>query len=610
MLTAIHLDRQQVTWGLYQQRADLYSGHCSEQAVTTGVRGDVNGMAADIDVAGANFDVTSLHHRRATHRWERTSVGDLFERMTWSFPDREALVGQPGAYGHEEFRRVTYAEADRYANQIANGLLARGLQRGDVVMMFCENSIDGYLIKIAAAKAGVVCAPINPMMAPDMVSAMIALVEPKLAVVDAELWPAAQAPFAAAGLEVAITVTIGGDPVPGSQSVLEFARAQPDTEPDVEIHGDDIWEILFTSGTTALPKAAMISHTCSYMAAYGFALSLTRGLKLESDLRVGTFLPMLYHVGDQPFSYSTFLSGGTMIMGRKPDPARIAEMISEEKVTALWAGSPAMVAAVDGVFSSRPDLDGHSLTVIVYGWAALAPAVLASMKKHCGDDLLVFEIFGQTESIACHRFWPDKWPELYARTAPQHNYVGVPSPLLASTVLDPSGQDLAGSPGVAGEAVYRSPSMMAGYYRDEGATREAFRYGWFHSGDSCAYDDEGLRIMLDRYKDIVKTGGENVSSLRVEAVLGLHPAVAKSAVVGLPHPHWGEAVTAIVIRRPGAEASEAELIAYARANLAGYETPKGVVFVDELPETVGGKVLKYKLRVMFAGHYESADVAG
>src|ERR1700744_4418139 len=207
------------------------------------------------------------------------------------------------------------------------------------------------------------------MMAPDMVSAMIALVQPKLAVVDAELWPAAQGPFAAAGLAVGITVTIGGDAVPRSQSVLDFGRAQPATEPDVEIHVDDIWEILFTSGTTALPKAAMISHTCSYMAAYGFALSLTRGLKLESDLRVGTFLPMLYHVGDQPFSYSTFLSGGTMIMGRKPDPARIAEMISDEKVTALWAGSPAMVTAVDAVLTPRAGLDSRSLTVILFGWA-------------------------------------------------------------------------------------------------------------------------------------------------------------------------------------------------------------------------------------------------
>ena len=113
--------------------------------------------------------------------------------------------------------------------------------------------------------------------------------------------------------------------------------------------------------------------------------------------------------------------------------------------------------------------------------------------------------------------------------------------------------------------------------------------------------------MLDRYKDIVKTGGENVSSLRVEAVLGLHPGVDKSAVIGLPHPHWGEAVTAVVIRKPGDTSTEAELIAYCRANLAGYETPKGMVFVDSLPETVGGKVLKYKLRVTYAAHYEDAE---
>ena len=115
--------------------------------------------------------------------------------------------------------------------------------------------------------------------------------------------------------------------------------------------------------------------------------------------------------------------------------------------------------------------------------------------------------------------------------------------------------------------------------------------------------------MLDRYKDIVKTGGENVSSLRVEAVLGLHPGVTKSAVIGLPHPYWGEAVTAVVIRTPGDTTSEAELIAFCRASLGGYETPKSVLFADSLPETVGGKVLKYKLRVSYAGHYESAEVA-
>ena len=341
--------------------------------------------------------------------------------------------------------------------------------------------------------------------------------------------------------------------------------------------------------------------------AFGFALSLTRGLALESDLRVGTYLPMIYHVGDQPFSYSVFLCGGTLVLGRRPAAPQIAEMIAAEKVTALWAGSPAMVRAIDAELTDRPELDARSLTVIVYGWAALPPATLASLKRHCGESLCAFEIFGQTECIPCHRFWPDEWPELFAATAPQLNYVGIPSPILASTVFDPDGNDLAGTPGVAGEAVYRSPAVMAGYYRDEQATEHAFRYGWFHSGDSCAYDDDGLRIMLDRYKDIVKSGGENVSSLRVEAVLAQHPDVAKSAVIGLPHARWGEAVTAVVVLRDGAVTSEDDLIKHCRASLAGYESPKSVVFADDLPETVGGKVLKYRLRASHAGHYGGID---
>jgi acyl-CoA synthetase (AMP-forming)/AMP-acid ligase II len=553
-----------------------------------------------------DLDVTSLHHRRAVHRWERTSVGDLIERVTWSRPGKPAIVGRPGAYADERLAVLTYRQADAVANQVAHALLARGLERGDVVLLFCENSVEAYLAKIGIAKAGLVAAPLNPTMAPDLVAAMIDLVRPKLGIVDAELWPKAREPFDAKGLRAAVTIAIGGPPAPGSVTFTELIEGQPVAEPDVEIHADDIWEILFTSGTTALPKGVMISHACSYAAGFGFALSLTRGLRLESDLKVGTYLPLIYHVGDQPFTYSVFLCGGTLVLGRRPNPGHIAEMIAAEKVTALWAGSPAMVGALDATLTARPDLDAHSLTVIVYGWAALPPATLASMKRHCGDDLCVFEIFGQTEAIGCHRFWPGEWPELYAATAPQQNYVGIPSPILASTVLDADGGDLAGQPGVAGEAVYRSPAVMAGYYRDEAATRHAFRFGWFHSGDSCTYDDAGLRIMLDRYKDIVKTGGENVSSLRVEAVLAQHPDVAKAAVIGLPHPRWSEAVTAVVVLREGAETSEEDLIKHCRASLAGYETPKSVVFAADLPETVGGKVLKYKLRAEHAGHYRDA----
>jgi len=549
-------------------------------------------------------DVTSLHHRRAANRWDRVSVGDVLERLTWSYPDTDAIVGRPGAYADEAYARLTYRAADALANQVANALLAGGLQHGDRVMLFCENSVEAYLMKLGTAKAGLVCVPVNPMMAADVVGYLIEHAQPAFAVVDAELWPRAEQAFTAAGLRPGVTITIGGDPVAGSVSFTDFVAAQPASEPDVEIHADDIWQILFTSGTTAMPKGVMISHSNSYLAAYNFALSLTRGIHLECDLRLCSFLPVIYHVADQIFTFPAFLSGGTLILGRRPVPEAIAEAVSREAVTALWAGSPAMVNALAQTLAAdRLAYDASSLKVIVYGWAALPPGTLASLKQLAGPDLVALEIFGQTEAIACHRFWPDKWPQTYRQTAPELNYVGVPSPLLASTVMDEAGNLLDGKPGVPGEAVYRSPSVAAGYYKDEKATQEAFRFGWFHSGDSCVYDEDGLRVMIDRYKDIVKSGGENVSSLRVEAVLHQHPAVQKAAVVGLPHERWGEAVTAVVVPRPDTESSPEAILTFCRARLAGFETPKGVVFAPQLPETVGGKVLKYKLRETYRDFY-------
>ncbi|CAB4859468.1 unannotated protein [freshwater metagenome] len=547
------------------------------------------------------MDVTNLHGRRASARWERTSVGDLFERGTWSEPDKEAIVAWEGAFADPSLQRVTYRQADETANRIANALLARGLQRGDCVVMFCDNSVEAYLWKFGVAKAGLTVVPINPMLAPDVIAYLIETTEPKFAIVDAVLWPRAQEGFERGGLTPDVTIEIGGGPVAGSTGFGAFIEGAGSTEPDVEIHGDDIWEIIFTSGTTAMPKGAMVSHTYSYLGAYSFALTLTRNLHIESELRLISFLPLIFHIADQIFSFPAFLAGGTLIMGRGPDPENIAAAITRERATALWGGSPAMLSDLVAVLDREPSsYDVRSLTTTIYGWTAAPPELIESLKRHCGEQLVPCEILGQTEAISSHRFWPDKWRETFLRTAPDLNYVGVPNPILAADVVDENMNSLRDTPGVVGEVVYRSPVVVAGYYKDEAATAEAFRGGWFHSGDLCEYDADGLRIMVDRSKDMVKSGGENVSSLRVEAVLRLHPQVLKAAVVGLPHDHWGEAVTAFVIASEGAVPNPEELIAFCRSRLAGFETPKHIELVTELPETVGGKVLKYKLRAQYA----------
>jgi acyl-CoA synthetase (AMP-forming)/AMP-acid ligase II len=545
-------------------------------------------------LAPASFDVVSLFDRRADQRWNRVSVADIVERLTWSIPDAEALIGVEGAYADEAFARLTFAQLDRLMNQVGHGLRAAGLERGDRVLMVCENTVEGYAFKLGAAKVGVVVAPLNPNLAPDVVAHLVEKVEPRFLVVDAELWEKAAPAFEATGREPDVTIEVGGSRIGSSHTFTEFVADQPTDEPEATVHGDDIWEILFTSGTTAMPKGVLESHVAVTMAAHGFALTLSRGLRFESDLRVATFLPMMYHVGHYVFMLASFVAGGSVVLGRRPDPAVIAPTLEAEKVTALWGGAPAMLKAVQAELDERPR-DLSSLTMAVYGWAALPPGVLKGLRHHA-PSLDVVEIFGQTESISCHRFWPARWKEVYEATAPQQNYVGIPSPLLASRVVDMDGKPLVGSPGIPGEAVYRSPVIAAGYYKDEEATREAFRDGWFHSGDSCLYDNDGLRVMVDRYKDLVKSGGENVSTIRVEAVVALHPAVAKVAVVGLPDERWGEAVTAVVVPVEGTEVTEDQLIDFTRQRLAGFETPKQVVFVESLPETVGGKVMKYKLR--------------
>ncbi|MFZ5631478.1 MAG: AMP-binding protein [Bacillota bacterium] len=539
------------------------------------------------------FDVTSLFNRRAVNRYERVSVGDVMERVTWSFPDKEALIAWEGACAGEKTKRVTYRQADGMANQFANALLERGLKRGDRVLFYCASSVEFFLAQVGAAKAGLVAVPLNVMIAIDLLDYVIKHTEPKFLVVDAELYPRGEKVFRGNGLEVGVTIPIGGGAIQGSKSFADFINGKPKSEPEVEIHGDDIFQILFTAGTTALPKGVMHSHIYMYFCAIGWAMSHGRGVMTETDIRAGVFYP-IFHIACQGMTYAALLSGGTALIARRPDPQAMIEAIDREKITWIF-GSPADYYRIADIIEQNPGkYDLGSFKVAGYGWGAFRPDYDKKLRKIFGKDLLVIGNDGQTECVYDNRMWHHMWYEKYEKNEPAVNYLGVPHPFYATTVLDDNGNIC--PPGVMGHKVMRSPVMMAGYYKNEEATREAFEHGWFHGGDAAMYDEDGLLIMVDRYKDIIKSGGENVSSLRVEQVIRMHPKVANAAVIGIPHERWLEAVTACVIPKPGENPTEEELIAYCRERLAGYETPKNVVFMDKFPETVGGKIQKYILR--------------
>lgn len=551
------------------------------------------------------IEVNTLRGRRNTDRWNRVSMGDLFERIKWGDPQRKVLRAWDGAYESPENAELTATRADELANRYANAIRSAGVREGRIVMMVCENSAEAILAKIGLAKAGVTIAPVNPNLSDEVLEQLIELCEPAAMVTDSDF--AARVLRLAAKTQVPILhqIRIAAQDVQ-LRSFSEFIAEASDAEPDVEIHGDDIWELLFTSGSTSTPKGVMVSHTNTMFAALSFNGIGMIGIEYESDFVMCSFLPIIYHVGDG-IIYNTIMSGGKAVIGRRMNPRLIAEAIAKENVTSLWGGAPQAIEAITAEFEKDQSLSSASLKTVIFGWAPMNPQLHAKAHRHLGEAVKFIEIIGQTEVVCAHRFWIEKHPELFQRTSPQENYVGQPHGLLAAKISGTDGAPIAMDDSSVGEAAYRSPALMAGYYKKAADTHEAFRGGWFHGGDAFKWGESGQRILADRFKDIVKTGGENVTCIRVEAILSAHPSVLKTAIVGLPHDRWGEAVTAFVVKKPGASVEDRELSDLAKQRLAPFEQPKQYVFLDALPETVGGKVQKHILRNNYTNLYKESQ---
>jgi fatty-acyl-CoA synthase len=520
-------------------------------------------------------------------RTRRQSIGDLLWRSAARFPDKIALV-----YGQ---LRQTYAELDEVVNRTANALAERGVRKGDRIALLSHNNHGFVVVYFALARLGAISVPINFMLGPTEVAYILGHSGASGMIVEDALLTTAEAALITAGAEQSMRVrgviSKHDTDIPGNWESLQTWMEYPEvTAPDIALADDDPLQLLYTSGTESLPKGATLSSR-NLIAQY--VSCIVDGQMSTDDIEIHS-MP-LYHCAQlHCFLTPGVFLGATNIVLASPDPASILAAIEKERATKLFCPPTVWIGLL-----RHPDFDTRDLSSLAkgyYGASVMPVEVLKEMSRRLPNARL-FNFYGQTEMSPVATVLA---PEDQIRKA---GSAGRPCVNVETIIVD--NDDHPVPPGTEGEIVHRSPHAMLGYWNDPEKTAEAFQNGWFHSGDLGVIDKEGYLYVVDRKKDMIKTGGENVASREVEEALYAHPAVAEAAVFAVPHPRWVEAVTVAVIPRTGQTLVEDELIAFCRERLAGYKTPKYVVIVEKLPKNASGKILKRELRSAYASLAET-----
>ncbi|MFP4476938.1 MAG: AMP-binding protein [Desulfatibacillaceae bacterium] len=520
---------------------------------------------------------------------QRVAVGDIFRRKARELGDKEAVIERRGK---TEFR-ITFGQLNDRINQFARALRARGFKQGDRIGFLCLNSHEFLTAIYGCAKGGFVGVPVNPALNPRDVAYVINHAECVALVVDDQLYPLSQGLAEhLGGIRLFVGINATGQALPeGYENFTAMLDGESAEEvEDVVIDDRDMFEILYTSGTTSAPKGVMVPHVAA------FIMSLTNALEFKVDRdAVGTTLLPLFHCAQQTFTNTFLHVGGKTVIYRGFDPAYMLESIEKDRVTLSFL-LPAMYRALLDLNKQRPT-DFSSLRGCLY---AMAPMDGRTLKE--GIETFDAEFFlgtGQTECFPSTNTFRGEW-----QLKKLGNYWGESAITLDTGVMDDNGNLL--PPGQVGEIVWRGPGTMLGYYKNEEATAESRAFGWHHSGDLGFYDEDGLLVFVDRKKDMIKTGGENVPSVKVERVILGDPRVASAAVVGLPHERWTEAVTAVVVPAEGQELTEQDVIELCKKELGGFEVPKKVIIAEELPMTSTGKIKKNVVRDQFKDSYSGS----
>ncbi|MCK9285864.1 MAG: long-chain-fatty-acid--CoA ligase [Rhodocyclaceae bacterium] len=484
-------------------------------------------------------------------------------------------------------RSKTFRELDLISNRVANAIIAGGIQPRAHVSFIGKNSFQFFEVLFGATKAGCAMSPLNWRLTAHELAEVIDDSQTPLIVVDREYRELMNDVKARTTSKFA-TVEFDSTSTEPSEYDARLAQAG-DTDPKVAIQPQDTALLLYTSGTTGKPKGVQITHEglyyqrlCEHLEpAYNWLPNDVMMLVMPNFHLVGTGL-----------SIQGIYNGATISMLPAMDVPKLLETIERDHPTICCLVPTAIQMMVD--HPKAKETDFSSLRLIMYAGSSIGMELLKRAIKQTGCKFMQF--YGATESSGAVTLLR---PEQHDLNSEQKlKSCGTPLPLMEIKIVDANGNEV--EPGQIGEFYIKSPTLFKGYWGQPETTAAALKDGWYHAGDAGYRDADGLHYIVDRVKDMIITGGENVYSTEVEQALCKHPAVGQAAVVGVPDERWGEKVTALVILATGQSATEEELIAHCRELIAGYKVPKMIKFLSSFPMTPSGKVLKRDLREQLA----------
>ena len=492
----------------------------------------------------------------------------------------QALVRPEHAAVVQGDRRLTYRQLNERSSRLAQALGATGVGAGDRIAYLDSTAPEVLELLFAVSKLRAVIVPVNWRLATPELAAVLSDSKARVLIAGIRFAACAETLAAEAGARL---IVVGDDGPRGYEPSL---AAHPPLDPGARGAADDVVIQMYTSGTTGVPKGVLTTHRNLAAAA-----ETSPRWEFNGDSVSLTPLPM-FHIGGIGWAFVGLWNGATTILAREFDPRAILDLLEQARVTnAVFV--PTMLQMLTSV-PGAAERDYSSLRSIAYGASPITtPALKAALRTfRCS----LFGIYGLTETTGAVTQLD---PEDHDPGGPRGHLLrsaGRPYPWVQLRIADPD-TGAPRRPREVGEVWLRAPNVTPGYFnRPDETARAITPDGWLRTGDGGYVDEEGYLFLTDRIKDMIVSGGENVYPIEVEEALAQHPAVSEVAVVGLPQERWGEIVTALIVRRPGAHVSAEELVSFARKRLAGYKLPRRVEFVDELPRTPSGKVLKRQLR--------------